>query len=290
MLVPERARKCVVFLGIKEAGAEFSPRATGFTVEIEDQQKHRWFYLVTAGHVVSQVVSLGRDIWVRINNKDDKPEELEIASKDWFYHPERATTDVAICPISPPDEKHDIAAVPVLGPRSVAAIPEVIKDVRMGVGDEVVITGLFRSHYGQQRNVPITRIGNIAMLNDEPVKTKHYGYVDAYLIEARSIGGLSGSPAFVHLPAIRVMDGKPLRSEKPTFQLYLLGLIHGHFDIEDLNSDVALEDQSDATSGINAGIGVVIPVEKIIETIMQPELIEIRQKAVEEHQKKQTTG
>jgi hypothetical protein len=58
--------------------------------------------------------------------------------------------------------------------------------------------------------------------------------------------------------------------------------MHGHFDVEDLNADVVLEDQGDATSGIHAGIGVVVPVEKIIETIMQPALIEMRRKIVEE--------
>ena len=124
--------------------------------------------------------------------------------------------------------------------------------------------------------MPIT---NIAMLDDEPVKTLYCGYVDAYLIEARSIGGLSGSPVFIHMPPIRIVDGKPVSSATPVYQLYLLGLMHGHFDIENLNSDVVLEDEKDATSGIHSGVGVVIPVEKIIETLMQQELVDMRKKA-----------
>jgi hypothetical protein len=285
VLVPERTRKCVLFIGIKASGI-FKPRATAFLIEIQDQQ-HLWRYLVTAEHVVSGLLTKGHDIWLRVNNKSGPPQELKIAPKDWWYHPETDVpkTDVAVVPILL-DNESDVNAVPIWGPKSVAATREVIDDIRIGVGDEVVVTGLFRSHHGQQRNVPITRIGNIAMLNEEPVKTKYCGYVDAYLIEARSIGGLSGSPTFVHLPAIRTIDGKAgLHQEKRIFQLYLLGLMHGHFDIEDLNLDVVIDHEDDSTSGIHAGIGVVIPVEKIIETVMQSELSEMRRKAVDEDRK-----
>ncbi|CAN0454318.1 unnamed protein product, partial [Phaeothamnion confervicola] len=55
--------------------------------------------------------------------------------------------------------------------------------------------------------------------------------------------------------------------------------MHGHFDIDNLNADVVLEDEEGATPGIHAGIGVVIPVEKITEAILQHELTEARRKA-----------
>jgi len=58
--------------------------------------------------------------------------------------------------------------------------------------------------------------------------------------------------------------------------------MHGHFDIEDLNADVVLEDEKDATSGIHSGIGVVVPVEKIIETIVQKELLDVRNKLIDD--------
>jgi hypothetical protein len=285
MFVPDRARRCVLFLGIKERGV-FKPRATAFVIEIEDLQ-HRWSYLVTAEHVVSGLLTGNYDIWIRINSKTVAPDELKIEPEQWCYHPntEQAKVDVAIAPIVF-DQDNDLSPVPIFGPHSVAANSDLIKETKIGVGDEVVVTGLFRSHYGQQRNVPITRVGNIAMLENEPVKTLYAGYIDAYLIEARSIGGLSGSPVFVNIPAIRIVDGKAIASEKPVYQLYLLGLMHGHFDVEDLNSDVVLEDEKDSSSGIHSGIGVVVPVEKIIETVMQPELARIRRRIVEEHRAK----
>lgn len=267
-----------------QTGNQFLPRATAFVVEIEEHQ-YRWCYLVTAEHVIARSLSLGCDLWLRINTLGAVSEEIKINSSSWYYHPNSAefATDVAVCPIAL-EREHEIDPVPIYGPRSVAATRAVIDDIRIGVGDEVIVAGLFRSHYGQQRNVPIIRVGNVAMLDGEPVKTKSGSYVDAYLIETRSIGGLSGSPAFVHLPAIRTIDGKTnLRTQKQIFQVYLLGLVHGHFDVEDLNLDVVLDDVKDASSGIHSGIGVVIPVEKIIETLMQPTLVEARAKTVAEH-------
>jgi hypothetical protein len=282
MLVPERVRKCVSFLGIKE-GDQFRPRATAFAVVIDEEQ-YRWHYIVTAEHVVARSCSLGHDLWLRINMGGAEPAEIKIDPPSWYFHPNsaEAATDVAVCPISF-DHSAEIDPVPIYGPRSVAATRAVINDVRIGVGDEVIVAGLFRSHYGQERNIPIIRVGNVAMLDGDPVKTKNGNYVDAYLIEARSIGGLSGSPAFVHLPAIRTIDGKTrLSREKPFYEVYLLGLMHGHFDVEDLNLDVVLDDAKDASSGIHSGIGVVIPVEKIIDTVMQLKLVEARRKIVRE--------
>jgi hypothetical protein len=49
-----------------------------------------------------------------------------------------------------------------------------------------------------------------------------------------------------------------------------LGIIHGHFDVR--NEDVIADDIAEGLGAINTGIGVVVPVEKIMETICQPEL------------------
>jgi hypothetical protein len=282
VLIPNRARECVLFVGIKIDGV-FLPRATAFAVEVEEHE-NRWIYVVTAEHVISGLLTKEHDVWLRVNTKSGSPAEVKCAPSDWWFHPdnESAATDVAIAPLDI-DQDIDINPIPIFGPRTVAATGEIISKVRIGVGDEVAITGLFRSHHGQNKNVPITRIGNLAMMNEEPVKTKYCGDVEAYLVEARSIGGLSGSPVFVHLPAVRTIDGKTrLHQEQKVFQLYLLGLMHGHFDIDNLNADVVLEDEKDSTSGIHSGIGVVIPVEKITETIMQHDLIKIRQKIVDD--------
>jgi hypothetical protein len=62
--------------------------------------------------------------------------------------------------------------------------------------------------------------------------------------------------------------------------------MHGHFDIANLNEDTVVDSEAEVSGGINTGIGVVIPVEKILETIDQPELIELRKKAIADHRKR----
>ena len=59
-----------------------------------------------------------------------------------------------------------------------------------------------------------------------------------------------------------------------------LGLMHGHFDVKNLSEDTVVED--DVLGGINTGIGVVVPAEKVIETLYQPELIAERQQMQKE--------
>jgi hypothetical protein len=54
---------------------------------------------------------------------------------------------------------------------------------------------------------------------------------------------------------------------------YLFGLVHGHFDVKNLNEDVVADSESDASGSINAGMAVVIPIEKIMETINHPDFL-----------------
>jgi hypothetical protein len=57
----------------------------------------------------------------------------------------------------------------------------------------------------------------------------------------------------------------------------LLGMMHGHWDIKesDLNKAFITHDRK---HGVNLGIGIVVPAQKILETINQPELQEMRRK------------
>ena len=84
----------------------------------------------------------------------------------------------------------------VVIPFSLCATDETMQKHEVGAGRRVVfITGLFRHYHGNQRNISIVgEFGNIACLIEEKIQTKDFGEIDAYLVEARSIGGLSGSP------------------------------------------------------------------------------------------------
>jgi hypothetical protein len=199
-------------------------------------------------------------------------------------HPgsEAGRTDVASMPVDFASDE-DFLTIPLGLPNGIAATKQLLYAHNIGVGHENFITGLFRSHYGNQRNVPAVRVGNIAMMREEPVRTKYCGPTDAYLIEARSVNGLSGSPVFLHIPVFHAQgfdrEGKPRTDFVPYVgdKMYLLGLMHGHFDVENLTEDVVVDDGGDGSRGIHTGIGVVIPVEKLIETLSLPELVEKRQ-------------
>lgn len=68
----------------------------------------------------------------------------------------------------------------------------------IGIGDEVLMVGLFTKRYGYRKNIPIVRGGIISAMPEEPIEDQETGNLyDAYLIEIRSIGGLSGSPVIV---------------------------------------------------------------------------------------------
>jgi hypothetical protein len=283
-MLPDRLLQCVLFLGVKEAG-RFSPRATGFVVSIDHDDEFAFRYLVTAEHVVQKAMQHGHDLWVRSNRKNGSVAENQFLAAEWFFHPNNAMepADIAVCSIDFADDE-EFSVVPLSGPQAVAATPEIMKRLHIGLGDELVIAGLFRSHYGQHRNIPIIRIGSISMMPGEPVWTK-IGGLTAYLAETRSIGGLSGSPVFVNRSPMQIVDGKSKWSEGT--QLYLLGLMHGHFDIQNVNDDVEVENGG---LGINTGIGIVVPVEKIIETINQPKLVARRNAVLAEIRTSQRTG
>lgn len=154
-------------------------------------------------------------------------------------------------------------------PYSLCISEEKMEENEIGHGDEVFIVGLFRHHHGSKKNIPIIRVGNIAALSEEHISTQAFGEIDAYLIEARSIGGLSGSPVFLNLGTTRIIKGQlKFASQEPIF--YLFGLIHGHFDVKSKAVDEA-DDKNDLLTPdrVNTGIAIVVPFHNIDEVIIE---------------------
>jgi hypothetical protein len=179
MFVPDFVRKSVLFVGVKR-NEVFHPRATMFIVNWV-QETFTFFYLVTAEHVISRLITNGEEAWLRTNLKSGGPQEDPLSLQGWILHPDRARdgTDVAVHQVAFSADE-DIEPIP-LGDTEieVAGTAKVLEKLQIGVGDEVAIVGLFRSHGGEQKNVPIVRIGNIAAMRDEPVWTRYCGYTDA---------------------------------------------------------------------------------------------------------------
>jgi hypothetical protein len=231
---------------------------------------------------------------LRTNIRNSGAEFIESKPEDWVFHQDE-TVDVAVMPM-----KGEPGAVQTgfmsdldikiyrMSPAGLATAA-VLANEGIGPGDEVFIIGLFRNRPGKLRNIPIARIGNISALAGEPINARkwHNRDIEAHLIEARSVGGLSGSPVFAHLGPIRMANDQrgiipgnvnvhfAAHRSGPHF---LFGLVHGHFDLNIPDTD---EVDTANRLEVNSGIAIVVPVEKIVETLNQPAVSSERRRVTE---------
>lgn len=260
-----------------------------------------YFYLVTAAHValqLEQLGSYGRPI-ARVNDLHGEghviqlrnPEEKELHFPDgevrkfttpaWLYHPTDENADVAVQEVYIMRDfgewGRELPGVAYMTTASFAPHSMILGHEKLGetqpigIGDEVFITGLFRFARGSRGNSPIARIGSLAMIPNDKIYSgatfegidKIFGDMDAYLIEARSIGGLSGSPAYIR-GTVSVPDTDNILATDAEY--YLLGIVHGHWQIRenDLNTT---DMQIVRREGLNVGIAIVTPAYKVLETL-----------------------
>lgn len=234
-------------------------------------------YFVTAKHVLKTLAD--REICFFVNRVGGTVTAIEVEpGNTWWTHPTDPTADVAVIGI-PYNPVVDIGSVQVdqFGTR------ERLAELNIGIGDEIFAAGLFTKAAGTTKNFPIVRHGNIAMMPDEQIETD-LGYTDVYLVEMRSLGGLSGSPVFVR-PTINTRISEQRGGVKNSFSMghagTLLGLIHGHWDVKESEMNKA-SFMNDRKHGVNYGIAIVVPAIKILETINRPELVKIRMEAERE--------
>lgn len=244
--------KCVLFVGFNDNNDQTKFVGTAFFIAKEDGNHH---YLVTAKHVIVGIETQSKDkkVLLRVNQKDGTVRIIETNSNDWLFTKSIESIDVAVLPW---DSNEISKSDYLLIPQTILIHNKMHHPPNINVGDDVFLTGLFVSHFGTKRNVPVIRMGSIAMMPEEPVSTKFYGEIEAFLVELRSTGGLSGSPVFV-------------RGALPTpDNTFLLGLIHGHWDSKDDGApDVAVVDT--LLKPVNMGMAIVIPSWKILEVVNQ---------------------
>jgi hypothetical protein len=267
MTIPDEIRKCAVFLGYRRADGSIHLAGTGCLVARRVTDHVRMQYLITAKHVISGIADRGADrAMVRLNMTAGGTKWVEVPLNSWHYHPDHADTVDACVAWFGIEEGIDQKYYPLES----TVTKTLIGESQIGPGEEVFVTGLFLHHFGNERSIPIVRIGNIAAMPEEKIKTK-LGFMDAYLIESRSTSGLSGSPVFAHLGLVRYRDGQITYANQQAGVSYLMGLIHGHFRRGD-DGDVDEATEEGQESRINAGIAIVVPIWKIQEIIEQPSM------------------
>jgi hypothetical protein len=264
MLVPESIRKCVVFLATRKIDGEVTFRGSGFFLaDNSNANKLGQVVLVTARHVIQGAIDLGlKEIIVRVNLKNGESEWFTSSLDKWCYHPSDDCVDVAMLSLGLPERlDHKIL------PTSLCATEDLLSKFHVGLGDEVFVVGLYRHHRGDRRNIPIVRIGNLSSFAEEKIETEEFGEIEGYLIEARSIGGLSGSPVFINLGGFRMVDGHLRSLHKGDPSCLCLGLIHGHVDeaFRDIEPKKVSEAGKTSRAMVNTGIAIVVPFKQIRE-------------------------
>lgn len=264
MRANDQVKKCVVFLATDLHNTDDTVtkrlRATAFFV-VRRYGPNEFLFLVTARHVVEKVISLGCEkMYCRLNRNDGGADFIDIDPHDWRFHPVDANADVAVlrCTISQQD--YDFLPLST----EIYLSDQIIADENIGVGDDVLLVGLFSEHSGAKRNIPLVRVGTLAAMPEEPVLSDGK-LMDAYLVEARSMGGLSGSPVFVHLVANHATNTLVTKARTGK-DMYFLGVMHGHWE-RDASVGDDLDDDDGSREQLNMGIAIVTPASQVLEAL-----------------------
>jgi hypothetical protein len=263
---------CTVYLypSVEAADRSVGAGGSGFIVGIPfpDDERTWHLYVVTNRHVVET----GNQV-VRVNTTAQGSKAISTKRDAWTV---AVNDDLAVVPFEPPpnwspgllsidtflDESCEIQGWPIYP------------------GDEVVFFGRFVNHEGHQRNKPVVRFGNIAMMPDADAPVR-VGDLDqlAFLVECRSLGGFSGSPAFVSLASRRWMGGIQKSGLSPSVPRFLgVDCAHLPFWSAVCESRDPMRRVPDLWSETNSGIAVIVPAWRLLKLLEEDHLVQARRR------------
>lgn len=275
MKIDDQFRKCVGFV-VTGSDDPDGRRAigTGFFAGIDavefgaEKGLYVYAYVVTVRHVAA--ARHRSPIFLRVNLKTGGRADIPLPDEGWSDH---HSLDAAICDFPGLLEAYDAMAVP----SDVFADDDYIAAREMAEGASVFFSGLFAAHPGTERNQPIIRFGRISLMPGEPitVKTPEGSFTNqAYLVEATSWPGQSGSPSFTNLE----LDETFLDSRPGAPGIALLGVVQGHFD-SPVNVSFLGDVDGSAAVEVNNGIASVVPASAILELFALEENVAARKAA-----------
>jgi hypothetical protein len=283
MRVPDQLLECVCFVHAHFDGAppgEQDRVGSAFFVAkrlgLPEPNEQIFAYVVTARHCLQDPeYGVADAATLRVNRKGGGTLPIEAPVARWMLHP---TADVAVAGV---DAGLMLQALSFRAWDIDSAAGRDFRDERqIGPGDDAFITGLLVHHPGKSKIMPIVRVGNIAALPDDPVQLAT-GLDTVGLLEVRSIGGLSGSPVFLHLPFHRdVPDGHILIGKGDVTagsggESRLLGVMHGFYPVG--RNDP--EKVSGGREDLNTGIAVVTFVDRVMDLINREDQVKMRDSA-----------
>lgn len=279
-----------------KTGKVRGPDGTGFFIARQANTRNSYvhIYAVTNRHLAADGASI-----IRVNTAGEKKSRLvKFEPIDWHY----------------PDDGDDLAAIDVTdyidpGVDNVIALyedvfitPEIIKEFQIDQGDDTFMCGLFASHDGGLRNVPVQRFGNISLMPtaDAPVRLQNTGAkLPCYLVDTRSRSGFSGSPVFSFRTRQSDINGLPYGWDRgakanlnpiiPRNDFYwgLLGIHCGQFwDPVEVRKEPSESNASTIQDGdtifIQSGMTIVIPAWRISHLLDSEEFELARKKREKE--------
>ena len=254
MQIPPEIRKCVAFVAKDTNGQKHFVGTCFFVCQPAAVSGRFHVYAVTAKHLFDGMLDEVDDVWIRLNERNGTEAWVRSRLSKWVSHPTDDSVDVAVTRVGALHESWDHLAFPL----DSAVTPERIREFEIDAGEEIFLPGLFTERFGKSKNIPIIRVGNIAAMPEEKVYFNGK-YLDAYLVESRSIAGLSGSPVFINTGSVRSVSRTFVSLESPRF--LLLGLMKGHWD-------------ATQPERLNMGVAVVVPMEKVVETLRHPHILQ----------------
>ena len=268
MRISDDLRKCVVFLGYEDNTEPGGIKCigTGFLFIYKD-----FPFLVTVKHVALQLGDCPFSI--RVNRVNGEAENIHADQTEWFYHNDEYV-DLAVTPCVFQKHKYDSLYIP-------DKLIKPVGEYNIGIGDICYTIGLFGLLYGKKRNYPIVFTGNIALLPEgEKIPVKGSGgakYIEGYLVGSQSLSGLSGAPVFarpttdINLPCLKPSEDDVSGERFSLSDVFLIGVWSGSWY---KNPDQVLTSEIGMGEDIRVpiGMGVVTPVEKLIELMELPEM------------------
>lgn len=262
MFIPDEFKKGIIYIGLEISGI-FRPFGTGFLATLPTPRPEEVTpFFVTARHVVENAYHYAERIGVsneglaiRANRLDGSVAIEKTPFGEWKFHATDESIDIAVLLGSLNRQTYDY----LTATEQLFITQNDIDSGLIGIGDEVFTVGLYIRHFGNNKNLPIVRIGNIASIPDEPIRFQNIE-AESYLIESRSTGGLSGSPVFVIINSRR--RGEINLGQE---QIRFLGIVRGHWETAPRSRHDT--DNSDMIESVNEGIAIVVPAKKVWEAM-----------------------
>jgi hypothetical protein len=258
--IPEDVKMCVAYIIEPHIDGNI-PIGTGFFVwyKYPEQSDKAYSFLVTAKHVLfNDKGSLHPSLLVRMNDKlTGHARDFPIINTNaWFFHENAAAVDIAVQPLSPKD-----ASFLYIAPRDFVT-EKILKDRKIGIGDDVFYSGLLPYHSGRDKIAPVVRFGRLALVTNEvTIDGKFYHFIDA-----GNIPGHSGSPVFLWASPVR--EASALIADSRIFGLY--GVVSGVIEYTTEMKVVIRKQTNDKMIPLDSrsgGITAIVPVKYLVEIL-----------------------